>query len=96
MNNREYLTIRGTQDLILQRFTGQSRVSTREIVNHVEKAHYRSVRELSENEKQIVDDVLRCLWNRGLAAKLVSGLLVYPNHNRSSRNGIMVVGRQEV
>lgn len=68
MNTAEYLTIGRSRDLILERFTGQNRVPTWQIINHVEKAHCKGVRELSENEKMIVSDALtRRLRTEGLA-----------------------------
>ena len=53
--------------LILERFTGQTRVPRREIINHVEEEHCKGVRELLAKEKQIVDDALRSLREEGLA-----------------------------
>ena len=68
MNTPEYLTIGRARQLILQRFRGQTRVPTWQIVNHVEEVHCEGVRELSANEKQIVSDALtRQLRTEGLA-----------------------------
>ena len=63
MSIAEYLTIGRARELILQRFTRHTRVPRWKIINHVEAAHGR----LSANEKQIVDDALRSLRERGLA-----------------------------
>ena len=68
MNTPEYLTIGRARALILERFTGQNRVPTWQIINHVEEAHCKGVRKLSENEKMIVSDALtRRLRTEGLA-----------------------------
>lgn len=62
-----YLTIEKARQLILKRFAGQPRVPTRQIIDHVEAAHCESIRELSKNEKQIVQDALSSLRGRRLA-----------------------------
>lgn len=72
INTPEYLTIEIARELILQRFRGHTCVPTGQIVSHVEEAHCKGVRELSANEKEIIDDVLRDLWDRG-RVDLVTG-----------------------
>ncbi|MDE0085978.1 MAG: GIY-YIG nuclease family protein [Candidatus Poribacteria bacterium] len=67
MNTSEKLGIKIARPLILERFTGQPRVPTRAIINHVEKEHCKGVRELSANEKMIVSDALISLRKEGLA-----------------------------
>ena len=67
INTPEYLTIEIPRQLIHERFIGQSRVPRWQIVNHVEEAHCKGVRKLSENEKQIVNDALISLKKKGLA-----------------------------
>ena len=61
MDTPEYLTIEKAQELILQRFREQTRVPRWQIVNHVKEGHGR----LSANEKEIIDDALRDLRDRG-------------------------------
>ena len=67
MSTPEYLTIEIPRQLILERFIGQPCVPRSEIINHVEEVHCRDVRKLSENEKQIVNDALISLRDKGLA-----------------------------
>lgn len=62
-----YLTIERARQLILERFAGQTRVPTWQIIDYVEAAHCEGHRELSANEKQIVQDALTSLRGRRLA-----------------------------
>lgn len=61
INTPEYLTTEKAQEFILQRFREQTCVPRWQIVNHVKEAHGR----LSANEKEIINDALRDLRDRG-------------------------------
>ena len=88
MNNREYLTIGRSRDLILQGFIGQNRVPTREIVTHVETVHCEGIEELSANEKMIVTDALISLRKKGLADNPERGYWCFQDQKHSNTDSI--------
>jgi len=88
MQNREYLTIGISRDLILQRFIGQNRIPTREIVAHVEMVHCESIGELTSNEKMIVSDALNSLRKKGLADNPERGYWSFQDQNQSNTDSI--------
>ena len=62
-----YLKIETARKLILQGFSGQVSVRTRDIVAYVGLHHCEGIRELSPNEKQIIQDALTSLRKKGRA-----------------------------
>jgi len=68
-----YLDIETARQIIIAEFAGQSRVPTWKIIEHVEMEHCKQARQLSPNEKQIVQDALTTLRSRGEANNFERG-----------------------